>query len=255
MKDTNILINNNVDLDAGLKLFGDIELYNESLVDFLSEVEGKLERMNHFKEQRDTDNYTILVHSLKSDAQYFGFKKLAKMSYQHELEGNKENMLFINENYNDLINEANSIINIVKKYLKSEEQTKETHNDADNLEEVFIAADDSEIIQKIIVRGLDQHKIVSAYNGNEVIDIIESGKYKIKGLLLDLNMPEANGFDVLEYMNINDLFKDIPVSIITGNDEKDINLNAFTYPIVDILQKPFSNDSLIQIVNKMLGFN
>ena len=73
-------------------------------------------------------------------------------------------------------------------------------------------------------------------------------------MLLDLNMPNVNGFEVLDYFKNNDLFKKVPVSIITGEGSKDIIEKAFTYPIVDVLMKPFNELNVESIVNKTISF-
>ena len=75
MKDVNLLINNGVDVNASLELFGDIDTYNETLEDFLNTVDEKIGNMTKYKEESDMKNYAILVHSLKSDARYLGFTK------------------------------------------------------------------------------------------------------------------------------------------------------------------------------------
>lgn len=117
MKDTNLLKENGVNVEKGIELLGDIETYNDMLEDFLTEVDQKLIDMKSYKEQSDMPNYAILAHSLKSDSKYFGFEKLAELAYQHELEGKNNNINFVNENYEILINEATRIINLVKSYL------------------------------------------------------------------------------------------------------------------------------------------
>ena len=58
-------------------------------------------------------------------------------------------------------------------------------------------------------------------------------------------MPKVDGFKVLEYMEENNLFSKVPVSIITGTDSVEINLNAFKFPIVDILRNHLLNQHLI----------
>ena len=62
-------------------------------------------------------NYAIQVHAMKSDSKYLGFTLLADLSYQHEMASKENNVDFVNNNYDNLINEANRIINIVKQYL------------------------------------------------------------------------------------------------------------------------------------------
>ena len=117
MKDTSILTNNGIDVNASLDLFGDMETYNETLNDFMESVYKKLDDIKRFKEASDMPNYAILVHSLKSDSKYLGFTKLAEISYQHELESKENHVDFVNTNYDSLVLEANRIIDLVKKYL------------------------------------------------------------------------------------------------------------------------------------------
>lgn len=117
MKDINLLSSNGVDVEQGLELLGDIEIYNETLQDFLTESEERLPKLEEYKENEDMPNYAILVHAMKSDSKYLGFTTLAELSYQHEMESKANNINFINDNYDELINEANRIIEMVKEYL------------------------------------------------------------------------------------------------------------------------------------------
>ena len=68
-------------------------------------------------------------------------------------------------------------------------------------------------------------------------------------------MPNVNGFEVLEYFKKNDLFKKIPISIITGVDDKESIDKAFKYPIVDILLKPFNERDVKRILEKTINSN
>lgn len=118
----------------------------------------------------------------------------------------------------------------------------------------IIVADDSEIIKNIVEKALSsEFNVLKASNGKEAIDhIVNDTERKIVGLLLDLNMPEYDGFMVLNYFKNNNLFNRIPVAIISGDDSKDTIDKAFTYGIVDMLNKPFSMDNVKNIVNKMI---
>ena len=56
----------------------------------------KLNDLNNYKEASDAYNYAILAHSLKSDARYLGFTKLAELAYNHEMAGKNNDIDFIN---------------------------------------------------------------------------------------------------------------------------------------------------------------
>ena len=121
----------------------------------------------------------------------------------------------------------------------------------------ILVADDSKIISNIIERAFqDKYEVVVAVNGKEAIDIVKNNvDDSIIGLFLDLNMPEVDGFAVLDYFKENNLFKRIPVCIITGDVQKERIERSFNYDIVDVLAKPFTFDSVREEVEKIVNLN
>lgn len=117
MKTIEYLKQNGIDVNHGLELLGDMEMYNETLDDFLNECETRLPNLEKYKDIADMANYAIQVHSMKSDSKYLGFTKLAEMSLEHEMKSKDNDINYINNNYDSLITEANRIINVVKNYL------------------------------------------------------------------------------------------------------------------------------------------
>ncbi len=121
----------------------------------------------------------------------------------------------------------------------------------------ILVADDSKIIGNIVTRAFsNEYEVVTAYNGKEALDIIRNNvDDSIIGLLLDLNMPEVDGFAVLDYFKENNLFKRIPVCIITGDVAKERIDRAFNYDIVDVLAKPFTFDNVREEVEKIINLS
>lgn len=119
MRNTNILINNEVDIEKSLEFLGDMEMYDETLEEFLSEIDERIKDLTNYMENADMPNYAILVHSLKSDSKYLGFSKLAEMSLEHELKSKENNNLFVKNNFDNLMKELNKIIQISKEYLNN----------------------------------------------------------------------------------------------------------------------------------------
>ena len=107
----------NVDMDKSLELLGDMEMYNMTLHDFITDVYAKWDRINQFKNAEDMPNYAIEVHSLKSDCKYLGFMKLADLSYQHELKSKENNVNFVKDNFAALASEYEVVIKLVKDYM------------------------------------------------------------------------------------------------------------------------------------------
>ena len=120
MMDKAYLEDNGVDVEKGLELLGDMDMYNETMEDFLSEINEKYPKAKEYKEKGDMPNYAIIVHSIKSDSKYLGFTHLAELSYEHELKSKDNDIDFVNNNFSSLEDEINRIINIVKTYLGKE---------------------------------------------------------------------------------------------------------------------------------------
>ena len=251
MKDINILINNGVDVNASLEIFGDMELYDETIVDFLNSVHGKLDELKKYKEVGDMNNYAILVHSLKSDAKYLGFTKLAELSYAHELQSKAGNYGFVLEHFDELISEANRIIKLATYYNDGTKVVEEEVVSNPNLKKLLVV-DDSDIIRNIIKKIFNnEFEVLSAKDGNEAITMVSNNENLI-GLLLDLNMPNVDGFAVLNFFRDNNLFDKVPVAIITGDDSKETTERAFAYSVVDVLNKPFNESNVKRVVNAMM---
>ena len=254
MKDVNILIEGGADINKALELFGEMDMYEATLNDFLAEVENKLNRIEKYREENNMPSYAIEVHSLKSDARYLGFSKLAELAYQHELKSKENDIMFVYDNYEELITEARRVINVCKRYLG-----REVIDDLENAmtetvkSEAILVVDDSNIVANFIKKIFNsKYQVITAADGAIAIEEI---KNKIVACLLDLNMPNVNGFEVLDYFKANNLFVKIPVSIITGNDDRDSVDKAFMYPIVDLLTKPFNERDVKRIIDKTINFN
>ena len=252
MRNIDLLINNGINVNGSLDLLGDIDTYNDILKEFFNEANEKRAKINEYKNKNDMSNYAISVHSLKSDAKYLGFTKLAELAYNHEMESKNNNIDYINEHYEELISEAKNIIKIVNEYFNGKENTG---NDINNLnKKSILIADDSNIIRNIIEKMIgEQYKVIMAEDGMETINKINENSDNLIGIFLDLYMPNVNGFEVLKYLKENNMFNKIPVAIITGDDSKETIYKAFDYPIVDVLAKPFNENDVKRIITAMLN--
>lgn len=256
MRDVNLLINNGVNVKKSLELFGDMSTYDDTLGDFLQDINEKETKIKQTKETGDMANYAILVHGLKSDAKYFGFDKLAELAYNHEMASKENNLYYVTENFNELITELDRIVHLVKQYLGMEEIGTATTFVAPKKDRALIVVDDSAVIKNFISKIFNNRfEVLQANDGNEAIQLINNNQgIKIVGMLLDLNMPNVNGFQVLEYFKNNNLFDMIPVSIITGVGNDEIVARAFNYPIVDVIRKPFNERDIKEVVEKTIQY-
>lgn len=155
MNDVNLLTNNGVNVSKSLELFGDMEMYDATLRDFLQLVDAKLANLKRYRETADLQNYANEVHSLKSDASYLGFTALADLSYQFELKAKANDIMYIYNNYQTLLNEAKRIIKISKQYLGMD-TTEDIMEDMTSVvkDEAILVIDDSNLVANFIKKYL-----------------------------------------------------------------------------------------------------
>ncbi len=256
MPDIQLLTSNGVDIEKALELFGDISLYNSTLEDFIRDIKPVLEKLKTYKENSDMQKYAIEVHILKSNASYFGFTHLAKLAKQHELESQKNNVFYVVDHYEELINEANKIISLIHEYLGKTLEKNEVSEEIKK-DKVILVVDDSNITRSFVQKIFsDQFNVLVATNGHDALQIISNDQnHKIVAVLLDLNMPDMNGFEVLDYFKSNKLFSKIPVSIITSDISNETRNRVFSYGVVDILTKPFNERDIKMVLDKTIYFN
>lgn len=258
MKSISFLEENGVDIKSSLELLGDETTYNETVGEYLTGVYDKLNQLVDFLKKGDLENYSIYVHSLKSDSKYYGFTKLAEIAYEHEMKSKANDMDYVVNHIVDLVNEGNNTIRLLNDYVEGEKPEEKKVEKQDIVvfdKKTILVVDDSNIVRNFVKRSFnDKYNVASAENGEEAIKIIEANKDSdmIEAILLDLNMPKVDGFGVLEYIKANNLFKKMPVSIISGDSSKETIDKAFTYPIVDMLSKPFSDQNVKMVIDKTL---
>lgn len=254
MLDREYLEKNGVNITKSLELFGDMDMYNDSLKDFQKEIKNRIENIKKYKQNGDMANYSILVHSLKSDSRYFGFDKLAELSENHEHKSKENDIYYVSENFDELEEEAIKIMNLVNEYLGTGEKV-EIKKEAIIKDKSILVVDDSNVISNYITAIFDANfNIIVAKDGEEALDKLNDHSLNISILLLDLNLPKIDGYEILKYMQEKDMFKNIKVAIVTGSDSEDVlaKVEAGHYPVKAVVEKPFNELSLREAVKKLM---
>ena len=102
----------------------------------------------------------------------------------------------------------------------------------------ILIVDDSEMNRMILSEMLKgEFEILEAENGSVCLDMLSRYEMKISLILLDIVMPGMDGFGVLEYMNRNNLIKDIPVIMISGEDSGEVIKRAYEMGVSDYIKR------------------
>lgn len=109
----------------------------------------------------------------------------------------------------------------------------------------LLIVDDSKVDQMIISNILVDFDKRVANDGLEAIEIIKDNK-DIDIIILDLNMPRMNGFQVLEKLDEMKLLEDLSVIILTNHEEIENEIKGLELGAVDFIRKPLNSESLLK---------
>ena len=114
----------------------------------------------------------------------------------------------------------------------------------------ILIVDNSEFNRAILKEILEEtYEIIEADGGNEALHKIDEYGMKISLVLLDIIMPEKDGFEVLEYMEEERLISDIPVIIISSEDSANYIRRAYEMGVSDYINRPFDANIVYQRVS------
>jgi len=109
-----------------------------------------------------------------------------------------------------------------------------------NKQAQILIVDDDRININVLGTMLTEHyEIIVALNGEQALQIIESNS-QIDLMLLDIQMPGIDGFEVCQKIKDNPKFKDLPIIFITANRNEEDERKGLMLGAVDYITKPFS---------------
>ena len=116
----------------------------------------------------------------------------------------------------------------------------------------ILIVDDMELNREILTEILeDEHPVMEAADGREALERLEEFHDDIAVVLLDLIMPQMDGFAVLEVMKKKGWLDKIPVLVISGENSVEIERKSFEYGASDFVRKPFDHVLVKKRVNNV----
>lgn len=113
--------------------------------------------------------------------------------------------------------------------------------------------DEQEMIDLVrLILGRKGYEVIGANGGHEGLDLVRSRLPDL--VLLDLMMPDMDGWDVYQHMKADESTRDIPVIVVTAKAQSiDKVLGLHIAKVDDYISKPFSPNDLVASVEKVLA--
>ncbi len=118
-------------------------------------------------------------------------------------------------------------------------------------EKTILIVDDASENIAILAELLSEHNIKVATNGKRALEIINSGA-SLDLILLDVMMPEIDGFEVAQRVKSNPRSASIPIIFVTGKTDVQSFIRGFDLGAEEYIFKPFDSEAVLRIVNSKL---
>ena len=119
---------------------------------------------------------------------------------------------------------------------------------------LVMIVDDSASIRKHSTKLVEQagYRTINAVNGADALEILLSGRFEPDLILSDVEMPQMDGWEFLEYVKTDDNFGHIPVVMVTSLKADEYRERAQQLGASNYLVKPYSTDELSEILDQHL---
>lgn len=118
----------------------------------------------------------------------------------------------------------------------------------------ILVVDDSKVMREMLLaclRGQDDFSFVQAGSGLEAIEQLSLKQFEL--LLLDLNMPDIGGVEVIEFVRSQDRLRSLPIIVITTRGDATSRDRALGAGATRYMTKPFTPEAIQAAVAAVLG--
>lgn len=230
------------------------------------DLSGKLGQSNELP--GDVENFRNQMHKLAGSAKTFGFPELNGYAVDAErllirlVEGAEPDDILpvLRPALETFLAEARSITKAHAPAQSDPDPIARTPEiTVREFDFSIVVVDDDELVRELVKNGLSQERcrITPAENGAKVLEYLEKTKRfalltKPDLIVLDVNMPDMSGFEVLGKLKDDPEFQSIPVIMLTRRDEDETVRKAFSSGAVDYITKPFDVPELATRIMSVL---
>ena len=119
--------------------------------------------------------------------------------------------------------------------------------------QTILVVDDSATMRRMVLaslRGIPETVLVEATNGLEAIERLAVSPVDL--MVLDLNMPDMHGLEVVAFVRQHATFRDIPIIVLTTRGDEESRHAAVAAGATLYMTKPFDPDGLAASARRLL---
>lgn len=239
-----------LDKETGLQYCCDSEeFYREMLQSYLKN--SRLDEIRTFFAEENWEDYRIAVHALKSTSLSIGAKALSEAAKGLEFAAKEGRIAEIKANHAAVMTDYEQLLFLLREELDDGSGKRAEKAVQEDIQEQILVVDDDSLNLMFAQKLLgDTYRIECAKSGEEALEYLKKASPNL--ILLDLHMPDMNGFEVMNRIMQNEKLKEIPVVFLTADNDREAEIEGFRLGAQDFIKKPFVADIMLERINRIL---
>ena len=224
------------------------EFYREMLNSYLSN--HRLEEIQQKFAEENWEEYRISVHALKSTSLSIGAVALSEAAKCLEFAAKEGRISEIKENHAEVMTDYEQLLDLLREEL-AECPAENTESEKQVSKELILVVDDDSLNLMFAQKLLgDAYRTECVKSGEEALEYLKKETPNL--ILLDLHMPDMNGFEVMSRIMQDERTKEIPVVFLTADNDREAEIEGFRLGAQDFIKKPFVADIMLERINRIL---
>lgn len=134
------------------------------------------------------------------------------------------------------------------------EMISQTIPEEENKMNMILVVDDQPVNRLILRKILERdYRVIEAGNGKQALKILDKMDGEISAVVLDLVMPEMDGYEMLDCMTNDFRYHNIPILVTTGDSDKENENNCLKAGAWDFITKPINKETLRLRLQNVIG--
>ncbi|MDR0453306.1 MAG: response regulator [Deferribacteraceae bacterium] len=248
----------NVNAKQGIALTGGtVDGYRMVLAIFRKDVEERLAAIQKIPDKTELHNFTIQVHAIKSASASIGAANASAKAAQLEAAGKSGDMPFIQENLPVFTECLSVLIKDIRAALGQtapdsgidSQKNLTDEKDIESEKKCIILVDDNPANLRIGKNIMsDEYTVATAPSAKKLFSLLENNRPIL--ILMDINMPEMDGYEAIKILKSKPETKDIPVIFLKELTETMDEENIRLMGAEDYVTKPFNPKALSACIKK-----
>lgn len=235
----------------GMEHLGSLASYTKILKIYLDSSRAKMIDFPKWLET-DKERFVIEIHGMKSASAAIGAESVSRLAADMEQQGKAGEFQAVAATLPNFLKRNETVFAEIEEFLaQTEPQVVTAQVGGEDSRKYIVVVDDNpvnlELAESVLAK---EYRLTKLESGKQLLQFLEESIPDM--ILLDIQMPEMDGYETLNVLQQNKRWRNIPVIFLTGQSDVQSERKGFRLGAKDFIVKPFDNVVMLSRIRSQL---